>query len=49
VGINRFEALPDAAQRYLKRIEEVCGVPIDLISTGPDRDETIVLRHPFRP
>jgi adenylosuccinate synthase len=49
VGINRFEALPDAAQRYLKRIEEVCGVPVDLISTGPDRDETIVLRHPFRP
>jgi adenylosuccinate synthase len=28
-------------------IEEVCGVPIDVISTGPDRDETIVLRHPF--
>jgi adenylosuccinate synthase len=48
VGITRFDALPDAAQRYLKRIEEVCGVPIDLISTGPDRDETIVLRHPFR-
>jgi adenylosuccinate synthase len=32
----------------LKRIEEVCGVPVDLISTGPDREETIVLRHPFR-
>ena len=48
VGIKRFDALPDAAQRYLKRIEEVCGVPVDLISTGPDREETIVLRHPFR-
>jgi adenylosuccinate synthase len=48
VGINRFDTLPGAAQRYLKRIEEVCGVPVDLISTCPDREETIVLRHPFR-
>ncbi len=48
VGIKHFDALPDAAQRYLKRIEEVCGVPVDLISTGPDREETIVLRHPFK-
>ncbi|MBL8528552.1 MAG: adenylosuccinate synthase [Burkholderiales bacterium] len=48
VGIKRFDALPGAAQRYLKRIEEVCGVPVDLISTGPDREQTIVLRHPFR-
>ena len=32
----------------LARIEALCGVPIDLISTGPDREETIVLRHPFR-
>ena len=32
---------------YLKRIEALCGVPIDMISTGPDRDETIVCRHPF--
>ncbi len=48
VGIDRFDALPMTAQRYLKRIEEVCGVPVDLISTGPDREETIVLRHPFK-
>jgi adenylosuccinate synthase len=47
VGITRLEGLPAAARRYLKRIEEVCGVPIDLISTGPEREETIVLRHPF--
>ena len=47
VGIKRFGGLPDAAQRYLNRIEEACAVPIDLISTGPDREETIVLRHPF--
>jgi adenylosuccinate synthase len=48
VGIKRFEDLPRAAQHYLKRLEAVCGVPVDMISTGPDRDETIVLRHPFK-
>jgi len=47
VGICEFDALPAPARNYLKRIEEICGVPIDLISTGPDRDETIVMRHPF--
>jgi len=47
LGIKRYEDLPLAARNYLKRMEEVCGVPIDIISTGPDRDETIVLRHPF--
>jgi adenylosuccinate synthase len=47
VGIARYEQLPKAAQDFLKRIGEVCGVPIDLISTGPDREQTIVLRHPF--
>jgi len=49
VGVREFDDLPANAIRYLRRIEEICGVPIDLISTGPDRDETIVLRHPFRP
>jgi len=47
VGVQSFEKLPQAARNYLKRMEEVCGVPIDIISTGPDREETIVLRHPF--
>jgi len=47
VGIKAHAALPKAARDYLKRIEALCGVPIDLISTGPERDETIVLRHPF--
>ncbi len=47
-GIKQFEKLPKAAQNYLKRIEEVCEVPLDMISTGPDREETIVLRHPFK-
>jgi adenylosuccinate synthase len=48
VGIKNFEQLPKAAQDYLKRMEEVCEVPVDMISTGPDREETIVLRHPFK-
>jgi adenylosuccinate synthase len=47
VGVREFAKLPADARRYLKRMEEVCGVPVDMISTGPDRDETIVLRHPF--
>ena len=48
VGVKTLEALPAAARAYLKRIEEVCAVPVDMISTGPDRDQTIVLRHPFK-
>ncbi|MFA5626632.1 MAG: adenylosuccinate synthase [Thiohalomonadaceae bacterium] len=47
VGIKEYDKLPQGARNYLKRIEEVTGVPIDIISTGPDRNETIVLRHPF--
>ncbi|HEY5637661.1 MAG TPA: adenylosuccinate synthase [Burkholderiales bacterium] len=49
VGVQKHAGLPQAARDYLARIEAVTGVPIDLISTGPDRDETIVLRHPFKP
>jgi len=48
VGVKTLEGLPETARKYLKRIEEVCAVPVDMISTGPDRDETIVLRHPFK-
>jgi adenylosuccinate synthase len=47
VGVKRYEDLPLAARNYLERIAQVCGVPVDMVSTGPDRDETIVLRHPF--
>jgi adenylosuccinate synthase len=47
VGITRYEQLPAAARHYLERIEAICGVPADLISTGPDREQTIVRRHPF--
>ncbi len=47
-GIKEFKQLPKAAQNYLQRIEEVCETPLDMISTGPDRVDTIVLRHPFK-
>ncbi|AFZ83690.1 adenylosuccinate synthase [Candidatus Kinetoplastibacterium blastocrithidii TCC012E] len=46
-GIKEFDKLPIEAKHYLGRIAEVCGVPIDLVSTGPDRSETIVLRNPI--
>ena len=48
VGVTQFDKLPLNAQRYLNRMSEVCGVPIDMVSTGPDRNETIMLRHPFK-
>jgi adenylosuccinate synthase len=47
VGVKGFDGLPKNAQNYIRRMEALCGVPIDMISTGPDREETIVLRHPF--
>jgi adenylosuccinate synthase len=47
VGAQRIEDLPRNARAYLDRIEAICGVTIDMISTGPDRAETIVRRHPF--
>ena len=46
-GIRDWSQLPAAAQRYLTRLSEVTSVPIDIISTGPDREQTILLRHPF--
>jgi adenylosuccinate synthase len=47
VGAKSLDALPASARAYVKRIEELVGVPVDMVSTGPDREETIVLRHPF--
>ena len=47
-GVQKLEDLPAEARSYLDRMAEVCGVQVDMISTGPDRDETIVLRHPFK-
>lgn len=46
-GVQKFADLPVNAQKYLLHIEKLAGVPIDIISTGPDRRDTIVLRHPY--
>lgn len=47
VGVKEYDKLPENARRFLTRIEEICEVPVDIISTGPDRMETILRRHPF--
>ncbi len=47
IGITDYEALPTAAKAYIKRIEEILEVPVDIISTGPERNETIQLREFF--
>ncbi|MGH8597059.1 MAG: adenylosuccinate synthase [Gammaproteobacteria bacterium] len=47
IGITSYSALPQNAKRYLERIAEIAETPIDMISTGPDRADTIVLKHPF--
>lgn len=47
VGAQSLQALPLNARNYIQRLEQLTGVPIDIVSTGPDRVETIVLRHPF--
>ena len=46
-GAQTLDSLPEAARRYIGRIESLVGAPVDIVSTGPDRVETIVLRHPF--
>jgi adenylosuccinate synthase len=46
-GVRDYDALPVNARNYLSRMEEIVGVPVDIISTGPERDETIILKHPF--
>ena len=47
VGLKSLDALPANARAYISRLEALVGAPIDIISTGPDREETILLRHPF--
>lgn len=49
LGAQSYDALPENARNYLTKIEELSGLPIDLISTGPDRAHTIIQRHPFDP
>ncbi len=47
VGITQYDRLPVSARLYLQRIEQVTGVPIHMVSTSPDRDHTIMMRHPY--
>lgn len=47
IGAQSIDALPQAARNYIKRLEDLVGAPIDIVSTGPDRSQTIVLRHAF--
>ena len=47
VGVTQFDELPTNARLYLQRIEQVTGVPIHMVSTGPDREQTILMRHPY--
>lgn len=46
-GVHSLEELPQNAINYIRRLEQLLDTPVDIISTGPDRVETIVLRHPF--
>jgi adenylosuccinate synthase len=46
-GVRRYQDLPAATQSYLKQVEELVGVPIQIISVGPDREETIMVQNPF--
>ncbi len=47
-GLTRWDDLPLNARRYLERVQEFIGAPVDMVSTGPDRDHTILLRHPYK-
>ena len=47
VGARKLDKLPQNARNYLNRLEQVVGVPVDIISTGPERDETIILKNPY--
>jgi len=47
-GVTQWDKLPLNARRYLERVQEFIGAPIDMVSTGPDRDHTILLRHPYQ-
>ncbi|MDI4508801.1 adenylosuccinate synthase [Moraxella osloensis] len=47
VGVTEYDKLPENAKAYIKRIEQLIECPVDIISTGPDRAETIVLRDPY--
>ena len=46
-GVTDYAQLPDNAKKYIQKLEQLCGVPIDIISTGPDRDQTIFVHDPM--
>ena len=46
-GVTVYQDLPQNARRYLERIEEIAGRPVDLVSTGAAREAVITRRHPF--
>jgi adenylosuccinate synthase len=47
-GLTEWDQLPLNARRYLERVQTLIGTPIDVVSTGPDREHTILLRHPYQ-
>ncbi len=47
IGTHSFDELPQEAKNYIRKIEELSQIPVDILSTGPDRDETLILRNPF--
>jgi adenylosuccinate synthase len=47
VGVKVYEQLPANARNYLEKLAELVGVPVDIISTGAERNQTIIQRHPF--
>jgi len=47
-AVRTFDELPPTAKRYVRRVEEACGVPVVCVSVGADRGETILLQNPFR-
>ena len=46
-GVTEYSGLPENARNYLEFIQETVSAPVDIISTGPEREQTIILRHPF--
>ena len=47
IGTRSFRELPIEAQNYIRKIEELSQLPVDILSTGPDRDETLIIQNPF--
>ena len=47
IGTRSFDELPIEAQNYIRKIEDLSQLPVDILSTGPDRDETLIIQNPF--